>query len=390
MKNALVVGGNSGIGLAMVLKLIEEGYDKIYIAGKDSPSDIDIPQDCLLDFKRKTEFTKVNLIHEDYSCFDLIQDIDTLFISVGFGRVALFNELDENEISNLIKVNEMSVIRIIKKYADKLMTNIDFFCGIMVSIAGHVTSPYFSVYGAAKMGLRGFIESFNSELISLGFNNRILDVSPGKINGTKFDGDKNDISVLKELSTQIYTKMISRSLLFIPHYDEIYKGVIERYNSDPIKFGCESFEYKQKSGRVSNTPQLTVGYLSGTFDLFHIGHLNLLRRAKAQCDYLIVGVHESGAWKKKETFIPFDERIEIVGSCKYVDKAIKSYPEDCDVWKDYHYHKLFVGSDYQGTDRFVRYEEFFKDKGVEIVYFSYTQGTSSTQLRDKLSKKIVE
>jgi glycerol-3-phosphate cytidylyltransferase len=152
-----------------------------------------------------------------------------------------------------------------------------------------------------------------------------------------------------------------------------------------MAFGMQSYDYKVQSGRISKKPQVVVGYLSGTFDLFHIGHLNLLRRAKQQCDYLIVGVHESGAWKGKETFIPFEERCEIVGSIQYVDKVIPSFPEDADAWSVYHYDKLFVGSDYKGTERFQRYEEYFKDKGVEIVYFSYTKGTSSTKLREALN-----
>ena len=125
----------------------------------------------------------------------------------------------------------------------------------------------------------------------------------------------------------------------------------------------------------------------GTFDLFHIGHLNLLRRAKEQCDYLGVGVHQSGAGKGKETFIPFEERLEIVANCQYVDKAVQSFTEDSDAYDAFHYDKLFVGSDYKGTERFMRYEEYFKDKGVQIVYFPYTQGTSSTQLREKLKGK---
>ena len=115
--------------------------------------------------------------------------------------------------------------------------------------------------------------------------------------------------------------------------------------------------------------------------------MNLLKRAKQQCDYLIVGVHDSGAWKGKETFIPLEERKAIVASCKYVDRVIDSMREDSDVWDVWHYDKLFVGSDYKGTERFNRYEEYFKDKGVEIVYFPYTQGTSSTQIRDAILSK---
>lgn len=133
---------------------------------------------------------------------------------------------------------------------------------------------------------------------------------------------------------------------------------------------------------------MIIGYLSGTFDLFHIGHLNLFRRAKEQCDYLIVAVHDSGKWKGKETFIPFDERKEIVGACRYVDKVVDSPVEDSDAWELYHFDKLFVGSDYKGTERFQRYEEFFKDKGVEIVYFPYTQSTSSTQIRALINSAL--
>ena len=127
--------------------------------------------------------------------------------------------------------------------------------------------------------------------------------------------------------------------------------------------------------------------MSGTFDLFHVGHLNLLRRANQQCYYLIVGVHDSWAWKGKETFIPFDERKAMLASCKYVDKVVDCCTEDSDAWDLWHYDKLFVGSDYKGTERFSMYEEYFKDKGVEIVYFPYTKGTSSTQIRNAILSK---
>ena len=154
-----------------------------------------------------------------------------------------------------------------------------------------------------------------------------------------------------------------------------------------MQFGVESYHYKIKSGRLDKKPQLCVGYLSGTFDLFHIGHLNLLRKAKQECDYLIVGVHKDGSWKGKETFIPFEERTAIVASIQYVDQVIESFTEDSDAYDALHYNKLFVGSDYKGTERFERYEKYFADKSVEIVYFEYTQGTSSTQLRQKIKEK---
>lgn len=128
-----------------------------------------------------------------------------------------------------------------------------------------------------------------------------------------------------------------------------------------------------------------VGYMSGTFDLFHIGHLNIIERAKKECDYLIIGVHESGKHKGKETFVDFEERKRIVGALKAVDEVIKSYPEDIDVWYERNFDKLFVGSDYKGTERFERYEEILKNTNSCIVYFDYTQGTSSTKLRSALT-----
>jgi glycerol-3-phosphate cytidylyltransferase len=129
-----------------------------------------------------------------------------------------------------------------------------------------------------------------------------------------------------------------------------------------------------------------IGYISGTFDLFHIGHLNIIKKAKGECDHLIVGVHESGAWKGKDTFIPFVERLEIISAIKYVDIVVKSYPNDTDAIKEHNIQKLFVGDDYKGSDRFKLYEKICSECNVEIVYFPYTKSTSSSELRDVLQK----
>lgn len=229
----------------------------------------------------------------------------------------------------------------------------------------------------------------NVELEKSGTDNRILNVSPGSINGTRFNGGDNDLSLTKSLATEILSHANAHELLFIPDYDTVFKGVIERYHSNPHKFGIESYDYKMNTGRMNLKPQVKIGYLSGTFDLFHVGHLNLLRRAKQYCDYLVVGVHKDASHKGKETFIPFDERMAVVGSTKYVDKVIPSLPEDCDIYKNgiIKYDFLFVGSDYKGTERFNRYEDYFADKGVQIIYFPYTKGTSSTQIRELIIKK---
>lgn len=141
-----------------------------------------------------------------------------------------------------------------------------------------------------------------------------------------------------------------------------------------------------------------VGYTTGVYDLFHVGHLNLFRKAKAQCDYLIVGVStdELVSYKMKKAVICQQERSEIVGAIKYVDMVVMQ--ENMNKIEAYHKYKfdvIFVGDDWKGTDKWIKYEEQFSEVGVDIVYFSYTKGTSSTlinetlkNLREKNQKKM--
>jgi len=130
-----------------------------------------------------------------------------------------------------------------------------------------------------------------------------------------------------------------------------------------------------------------IGYTTGVFDLFHIGHLNLLRNAKALCDKLIVGVttDELVSYKHKKAIIPFIERCEIVRSIKYVDLVIPQENMDkYDAWKKLKYDIMFVGDDWHNTEKWNDIEEQFKKVGVKVVYFPYTQGTSSTLINNIL------
>ncbi|MCR5675541.1 MAG: adenylyltransferase/cytidyltransferase family protein [Lachnospiraceae bacterium] len=132
---------------------------------------------------------------------------------------------------------------------------------------------------------------------------------------------------------------------------------------------------------------MVIGYTSGVFDLFHIGHLNLLKNAKGMCDRLIVGVtvDELVLYKGKHAVIPFEERIEIVRSIKYVDAAVPQYNmnklEACQKLKA---NVLFVGDDWYGTDKWQEYERELKEKNIDVVYFPYTKGVSSTLLNNTL------
>jgi len=127
-----------------------------------------------------------------------------------------------------------------------------------------------------------------------------------------------------------------------------------------------------------------VGYTTGVYDMFHIGHLNVIRRAKEQCDYLIVGVSSDELVikeKNKKPVIPFEERAEIVAAIRYVDEVVVQPDKNkMAAWERYHFDKMFVGSDWKGTPQWNRFEEEFAPLGVEIVYLPHTDGVSSTKL----------
>jgi len=377
MRKAIVVGGSNGIGLAIVVEL-SASYEEVTIF------DLIIPE---LELPENVVFRSVNLLNNNFDFLSDYNDIDTLIITAGFGRITHFNNITEKEIDNSFQVNAVALTRILHHYYPRMQQSEHFYCVVMGSIAGLVSSPLFSLYGATKAAVCSLTESLNIELEKSGSDNRILNVSPGSIKGTRFNGGNNDLKQTSVLAKEIIQRMYNHSTLYIPQYDEIFKGVIDRYHTDPHQYGLESYDYKISCGRFNDKPQIIIGYLSGTFDLFHIGHLNLLRRAKQYCNYLVVGVHKDASHKGKHTFIPYEERVEIIRNIKYVDKVIPSEPEDCDIYIKgiVKYDRLFVGSDYKGTERFNRYEAFFADKGVEIIYFPYTKGTSSTQLRDALA-----
>ena len=139
-----------------------------------------------------------------------------------------------------------------------------------------------------------------------------------------------------------------------------------------------------------------VGYIAGVFDLFHVGHLNMFRRAKEQCDYLIVGVvTDEGVMNDKRTmpFVPFDERIDIVRSCRYVDEAVEIPPERSntdEAYRRYQFDVQFSGSDYENDTGWLAKREYLRKHGSDLVFFPYTQSTSSTKLKRLIDEKLEE
>lgn len=243
MKKILIVGGANGIGLSMAHVLADRTEtEKVYVVDKAILAD---------EFQHeKIESVQFDLTFQNYAVFDQFQDIDGLIITAGFGRLALFKDIPEEMIATYFNVNTIPVIRIIKHFYDKLLSKKDFYCGVMVSIAGFMSSPFFSLYGATKAALKIFIESVNVELEKAGTSNRILNVSPGSIAGTSFNKGRTDLNVTADLAKDIISKIEEKEDLFIPKYDKVFHDVLERYHNDFRKEGLHSYEYKVASGRV--------------------------------------------------------------------------------------------------------------------------------------------
>ncbi len=137
-----------------------------------------------------------------------------------------------------------------------------------------------------------------------------------------------------------------------------------------------------------------IGYAAGAFDLFHVGHLNILRHAKESCDVLVAGVVSDEMLRRVkgvEPFIPTAERVEIVRGMRYVDHVyVERVPDKLDVWREVGFTHFFKGDDWRGTAKGRRLERELSAVGVEVVYFPYTAHTSSSQLRRALEAVSVE
>lgn len=242
IKRILVVGGAGGIGLAIADEIAKrESSEMVYVVDKAL-------------FQKQYAHPKIkafqfDLTAEDYSFFDRFDDVDALMITAGFGKLALFKDVSEQHIIDSFNVNTIPVLRLVKHFYTKLEGKEDFYCGVMDSISGWMSSPFFAVYGATKAALKIFIESVNVELLKAGTTNQILNVSPGTIKGTGFYAGKTDLDVLHNLTLDIISHLEAKDDVFIPLYDEVFKNVLQRYHDDFRKEGVHSYEYKQNSKR---------------------------------------------------------------------------------------------------------------------------------------------
>lgn len=243
VKKILIVGGANGIGLSIATELANRPSSEIVYIVDKAPLSEEFYHD-------KFKYFQFDLTQDDYSIFNQFHDIDTLMITAGFGKLALFRDLEESYIINSFNVNTIATIRIIKHFYQKLLLKDDFYCGVLVSIAGFMSSPFLSVYAATKAALKIFIESVNVELEKAGTSNRILNVSPGSIKGTSFNQGKTDLSQTSVLAKDIIQHLEAKDDLFIPQFKEIFQQVLKRYHDDFRREGLHSYDYKINSGRL--------------------------------------------------------------------------------------------------------------------------------------------
>lgn len=238
-----------------------------------------------------------------------------------------------------------------------------------------------------------FLSQFGSDYTISG----ILDNNPQKW--------ETELSGIKIMSPEYLCSLPAGSykvIICIKNYIPVMKQLKEMGVRDYAIYDS-SLEYPRKmpcqmvveDDKKQGPKKYHVGYIAGVFDLFHVGHLNMFKRAKEQCDYLIVGVvSDESVMKNKKTmpYIPFEERIEMVRACRYVDEAVeipRDYGDTDEAYRRYQFDVQFSGSDYADDPAWLAKKVFLEKQGADMVFFPYTQSTSSTKIKALIEKKLL-
>lgn len=240
-----------------------------------------------------------------------------------------------------------------------------------------------------------FLEQFGNDCEVAG----ILDNNPDRWGTRLLDIEIVSPEILRSLPEDSY-----KVIICIKNCVPVMKQLKEEYRVSNYSVYDWHQEYPRKlpavnlpvAGDRENIPKkYHIGYIAGVFDLFHMGHLNMFRRAKEQCDYLIVGVVSDESVmvnKKTMPYMPFEERIELVRSCRYVDEAVAlpTYNGDTDeAYRRYQFDVQFSGSDYADDPVWLAKKAYLEKRGAEMVFFPYTQSTSSSQLKELIQKRLL-
>lgn len=342
MKKAVVVGGSNGMGLAVSRELISIGYIVDIV-------DLFAPDDEELGARPESyNYIKTDLAFFDEDLFRKLaedQNTEVLVVTAGIGRIADFEFHHIAEIDKTFTIDTVSTIKILRIFYERIHSLENFYTAVMGSIAGWMSSPCASVYAAAKAGVIRLIESVNIELEMSNSPNRILDVSPSSFKGSRFYGGKNDLSLMSGLASEIVRRMLKREMRFIPQYEEVFRGVLERYQRDPHEYGVHSYNYKESSGRKDNSRRVKIGYLCGSFEPFNSYWTRILKEARSHCDYLIVGVKDIDQAVEGSGEELLEKKMEVVRACRYVDRVIDGTMSISDVKEKWHFDRLFTVPD---------------------------------------------
>ena len=254
-QTAIIIGGSGGIGEAIVLSLFERGYEKVYVVDRVSPKNDD----------SRIEWIQLDLSTDRVGVLTyLVDEIDSLVITAGIGRLDRFSSFDAGELEKTMHINAIAPIEVLQLFSSRLSSERPFYASVITSIAALVSSPLYAVYSASKGALSRYVEAVNAELAGEGLPNRILEVAPGRIDGTGFHGgEQRGPEPLMPLASEIVDAMFARKCRFVPN-GEVYEGVIARYQADPEAFGVSSYQYKLDNSALEPRRKAKIGYLSGT------------------------------------------------------------------------------------------------------------------------------
>lgn len=317
--------------------------------------------------------------HERFAASLLEINPEVLINCVGIGEIKEYSKTSRSLLERDFLVNS--------EFPSFLFSNLEKFKDLkfamsISSVSSDLPSPLFSSYAASKAYSSKFIESINAENFVKNSDVVITDAHLFNFkSSTNFSGGSNsatseEVNRIKKCVDAMFAKQRT-------FYEENFKEVLERSASQYEQFVKKSFDDKisrTKSNKIEN-----IGYLTGSFDAFHFGHINLIRRAASLCDKLVIGIHENGKRKNVDFIHSLEERIANLKSLRFVSEVIVSSGEDDKDWEKVKYSSLFVGTDYQGTERFERYEKSLDGK-ARIIYLPRTEGVSSTQIRERQIK----
>lgn len=247
------------------------------------------------------------------------------------------------------------------------------------------------LFGTGNFAQR-FMELYGSDY-SL---TKVVDNNPGSIGETFWGVPIERPEILQQLECGTY-----RVIVCIKNYVSVIQQLDDMNISDYCIYDPNQ-EYPRKlhmkereTVKPSRHHKYHVGYIAGVFDLFHVGHLEKFKLAKEQCDYLIVGVvTDEGVrrFKKVEPVVPFEERAEMIRGCRYVDEVVKipeNFGSTTEAWKMFRFDVQFSGSDYADNPDWLVEKEFLRQHGADMVFFPYTEATSSTKLRKLIDKQLL-